>query len=276
MGAIDAVVCIRPFEGSPSMSSTADVITGPARLAGLGAALSSRSYVRRGVPISDEVIRVVLADDHGLVREGLRLLLNSAPDVAVVGEGGDGAEALQVAVRMTPDVVVLDLDMPRADSTCTLAELRRLVPTARVLVLTVHAEQDRLIPLLEAGAHGYLTKDAASKELVEAIRVVAAGEVYVRPAAARLLATAIGPRRGAETPRDRFQRLSSREKHVLRAVAEGYSGAEISRSLGVSTKTVDAYKRRIEIKLTLSHRTEYVRFALDAGVLGQGAPSATR
>jgi two-component system response regulator NreC len=256
--------------------STADGMTDPARLAGLGAALSSRSYVRRGIAVSDEIIRVLLADDHGLVREGLRLLLNSAPDVAVVGEAGDGAEALRVAMRTTPDVVVLDLDMPRGDGTSTLGELLRLVPTARVLVLTVHGEQDRLIPLLEAGAHGYLTKEAASKELVEAIRVVASGEVYVRPAAARLLATAMVPRRGAETPRDRFQRLSSREKHVLRAVAEGYSGAEISRALGVSTKTVDAYKRRIEIKLTLSHRTEYVRFALEAGVLGQGPPIVAR
>jgi DNA-binding NarL/FixJ family response regulator len=251
---------------------SADGTTGSERLAGLGAALSSRAYARRGVAVSDEIIRVVLADDHGLVREGLRLLLNSAPDVAVVGEAGDGTEALQVAKRTTPDVVVLDLDMPRGDGTTTLRDLRRLVPAARVLVLTVHGEQDRLIPLLEAGAHGYLTKEAASQELVEAIRVVAAGEVYVRPAAARLLATAIVPRRGAETPRDRFQRLSSREKHVLRAVAEGYSGAEIARALGVSTKTVDAYKRRIETKLTLSHRTEYVRFALEAGVLGQGPP----
>jgi DNA-binding NarL/FixJ family response regulator len=246
----------------------ADETTGPARVAGLAAALASRSSVRRGVAVSDEIIRVVLADDHGLVREGLRLLLNSAPDVAVVGEACDGAEALQVARRVTPHVVVLDLDMPRGDGTSTLRELRRLVPTARVLVLTVHGELDRLIPLLEDGADGYLTKEAASKELVEAIRVVAAGEIYVRPVAARMLASAIVPRRGAETARDRFQRLSSREKHVLRAVAEGYSGAEISRALGVSTKTVDAYKRRIETKLTLSHRTEYVRFALEAGVLG--------
>ena len=249
---------------------TPDEVTDPVRLAGLAAALLSRASVRRGVAVSDQIIRVVLADDHALVREGVRLLLSSAPDVAVVGEAGDGAEAVRVAVCTTPDVVVLDLDMPRGDGATTLRELQRLVPTARVVVLTVHGEQHRLIPLLEAGARGYLTKEAASKELVEAIRVVAAGEVYVRPAAARLLATAMVPRRGAETPRDRFQRLSTREKHVLRAVAEGYSGAEISRALGVSTKTVDAYKRRIEIKLTLSHRTEYVRFALEAGVLGEG------
>jgi DNA-binding NarL/FixJ family response regulator len=225
------------------------------------------------VSVSNEIIRVVLADDHGLVREGLRLLLNNAPDIVVIGEAGDGIEALRVATRTVPDVVVLDLDMPRLDGGATLVELRRLLPGVRVLILTVHGEHERLIPLLEAGARGYLTKEAASQELVEAIRVVAAGEVYVRPAAARLLATAMVPRRGSETPRDRFLRLSSREKHVLGAVAEGFSGAEIARSLGVSTKTVDAYKRRIETKLALSHRTEYVRFALEAGVLGQMAMS---
>jgi DNA-binding NarL/FixJ family response regulator len=251
-------------------------MTAPARVAGLAAALTSRSSVGRGVAMSDEIIRVLLADDHVLVREGLRLLVKSAPDVAVVGEAGSGAETVQVAMRTTPHVVVLDLDMPRGDGTSTLRELLRIVPTVRVLVLTVHGEQDRLVPLLEDGAHGYLTKEAASTELVDAIRIVAAGQVYVRPVAARLLATALVPRRGAETPRDRFECLSSREKHVLRAVAEGYSGAEISRALGVSTKTVDAYKRRIESKLTLSHRTDYVRFALEAGVLGQGPPTASR
>jgi DNA-binding NarL/FixJ family response regulator len=250
-------------------SSPADPTPEPDRLT----VLSSRASLRRGVALSDEIIRVVLVDDHALVREGVRLLLHGAPDITVVGEAGDGIAAVQVAERTAPDVVVLDLDMPRVDGHATLHELRRVLPAVRVLILTVHGEQERLIPLLEAGAHGYLTKEAASQELVEAIRVVAAGEVYVRPAAARLLATAIVPRRSAETPRDRYDRLSSREKHVLRAVAEGYSGAEISRALGVSTKTVDAYKRRIETKLTLSHRTEYVRFALEAGVLGQGLPA---
>src|SRR5258705_2348777 len=113
-------------------------------------------------------MRVVLADDHGLVREGRRLPLNNAPDIVVIGEAGDGIEALRVATRTVPDVVVLDLDMPRLDGGATLVELRRLLPGVRVLILTVHGEHERLIPLLQAGARGYLTKETASPEPVQA------------------------------------------------------------------------------------------------------------
>jgi DNA-binding NarL/FixJ family response regulator len=121
--------------------------------------------------------------------------------------------------------------------------------------------------MLEAGARGYLTKEAASRDLVEAIRVVAAGEVYVRPAAARLLAAVVAPRPAVKSAMDRFHALSDREQTVLRSVAQGYNGAEIARRLGISTKTVDAYKRRIQDKLGLEHRTEYVRFAVEVGIL---------
>ena len=122
--------------------------------------------------------------------------------------------------------------------------------------------------VLAAGARGYLTKEAASRDLVEAIRVVAAGDVYVRPAAARLLAAAVAPGPAVKSARDKLQSLSDRELTVLRAVAQGYSGAEIARQLGISTKTVDAYKHRIQMKLGLEHRTEYVRFAIEVGILG--------
>jgi two-component system response regulator NreC len=137
-----------------------------------------------------------------------------------------------------------------------------------VLSLTVHAEHEHLLQLLEAGARGYLTKEAASRDLVDAIRVVAAGEVYVRPTTARLLAAAVVPQRSADTARDRFRHLSDRERGILRLVAQGHSGVEIARQLAISTKTVDAYKRRIRDKLGLDRRTEYVRFAIEAGILG--------
>jgi DNA-binding NarL/FixJ family response regulator len=132
----------------------------------------------------------------------------------------------------------------------------------------MHLEQERLLPLLEAGARGYLTKAAASRDLIEAIRVVASGEVYVRPVAARILAGAVVPQITADTAKARFKMLSEREQTILRMVAQGYSGAEIARTLGISTKTVDAYKRRVEDKLGVRHRTEYVRFAMEAGILG--------
>jgi DNA-binding NarL/FixJ family response regulator len=238
------------------------------RFAELAASVAARSYARRGVSVSNEIIRVVLADDHSLVREGIHLLLRGTPDVTVVGEAESGNAAVVLAEQLAPDVVVLDLDMPGGDGVTALRAMQEKLPNVKVLILTMHAEHERLLPLLEAGARGYLSKSAAALDLIEAIRVVAAGEVYVRPAAARLLATAIVPQRTDETAQSRFRALSERERTILRSVAEGYSGAEISRRLGISSKTVDAYKRRVEGKLGLRHRTDYVRFAVEAGILG--------
>lgn len=217
--------------------------------------------------MSNESISVVLVDDHRIVREGLRLLLRSAPDIAIIAEADNGQNAILLAQRFTPQIVILDLDMPGMDGTSALRELQRVAPAVRVLILTMHAEDDRLVELLEMGARGYLTKDAASRDLVEAIRVVASGEIYVRPAAARTLASAVVPHHAAETARGRFKLLSEREQTILRMVARGYSGVEIARELGISSKTVDAYKHRIEGKLGLSHRTHYVRFGIEAGIL---------
>ena len=240
------------------------------RLAQLGASIAGRPYARRGMSVGNEMIRVLLADDHCIVREGLRLLLRSAPDITVVGDAENGPTALSLARQLSPDVVILDLDMPGGDGATALRDIQEKLPGVRVLILTVHAEHERLLPLLEAGARGYLSKAAASLDLIEAIRVVAAGDVYVQPAAARLLAAAIVPQRADDTASSRFRTLSDREKTILRSVAQGYSGAEIARELGISSKTVDAYKRRVEEKLGFRHRTDYVRFAIDAGILGQG------
>jgi len=233
----------------------------------LGARLAAQPYARRGVPMSSETIRLILIDDHAMLREGLRLLLRSAPDIAVIGEADSGKSGLALAKRLAPDIALLDLDIPEGDGMSTLRELGKTMPEVRVLILTMYAEQEKLLPLLEAGARGYLTKEAASRDLVEAIRVVAAGEVYVRPAAARLLAAAVVPERAARTAASRFQALSDRERTILQQVAKGYSGAEIARHLGISSKTVAAYKQRIEDKLGLEHRTDYVRFAIEAGIL---------
>jgi len=238
------------------------------KLARLGASLAARPYARRGVAMGAATVRLILVDDHAMVREGLRLLLRTAPDIAVVGEAGNGVAAVALARRLVPDIVVLDLDMPQGDGMTAVRELGKELPSVRVLILTVHAEQERLVPLLEAGVRGYLTKEAASQDLVEAIRVVASGEIYVRPAAARLLAGAIVPRRAAATAQERFDGLSEREQTILRLVSKGYNGAEIARQLGIRSKTVDAYKRRVEDKLGLEHRTDYVRFAIEAGILG--------
>jgi DNA-binding NarL/FixJ family response regulator len=220
-------------------------------------------------PPHNEKIRVILADDHGLMREGLRLLLQMVPDIDIVGEAESGVSLLPLARRLAPDVVILDLEMPGGNGTVALRELGQTLPEVRVLVLTMYAERERLLPLLQAGAHGYLTKEAASRDLVDAVRVVAAGEIYVRPITARQLATAVVPQCATETAGTRFRTLSQREQRVVRSVAEGYSGAEIARQLGISTKTVNAYKHRIQDKIGLGHRTDYVRFAIEAGILGR-------
>jgi DNA-binding NarL/FixJ family response regulator len=238
------------------------------RLAQLGASLAAQPYVRRGVSMSSQTVRVILVDDHAMVREGLRLLLRAAPDIVVVGDAENGVAAVALAQRVSPDVIVLDLDMPGGGGEAALRELGKALPDVHVLILTMYEEEENLLALLEAGARGYLAKEAASRDLVDAIRVVAAGEVYVRPTTARLLAAAIVPQDTADTTQGRFETLSDREQTVLRMIAEGYSGAEIARHLGISTKTVDAYKRRIHEKLGLEHRTAYVRFAIEAGLLG--------
>lgn len=236
----------------------------------IGKRIGARPYVRRGVPVSSETIRVVLVDDHPIFREGLRALLRSAQDIVVVGEAEDGRAALALLERCVTDVVVLDLDMPGAGGAAVLEEIGRRYPAVRVLILTVYGERERLLPLLKGGAQGYLSKEGAASDLVDAIRVVASGDVYVRPAVARLLAAAVVPKAAADTALSRFQSLSGREQSILRRVAEGYSGAEIARQLGISSKTVAAYKGRIQEKLGLEHRTEYVRFALEAGILKPG------
>lgn len=237
-------------------------------LAGLGASMLERPYARRGVPMGDRMISVVLADDHALVRAGLRALLRgTAPDIQVVGEAGRGDETVALADRVHPDVVVLDLDMPGGDGLTATTALLTLSPAPRVLIVTMHSEESRLLEVLRAGASGFLMKDAAELELVDAIRVVAGGEVYVRPRVARLLASSIRDRATVSEPASRLSSLSERERTVVELIAQGYNGPEIGAQLGISAKTVETYKQRVAEKLGLEHRVEYVRFALEVGLL---------
>lgn len=239
-------------------------------LTSLGAALADRPCSRRGIGQSAEVIRVLVVDDHVMFRDGLKALLRNAPDVVVAGEASDGEEALRTIERSVPDVVVMDLDMPGGDGAAATAAIAAMDRPPKVLVLSMHSEEERLIPLLKSGASGFLSKDAAASELVDAIRAVAAGEIYVRPRVARLLAAGMRPTRrrtAADEARAKLATLSERERAVLCHVAEGYNGPEIGRKLGITAKTVDTYKQRIGEKLGLAHRVEYVRFALTAGLI---------
>jgi DNA-binding NarL/FixJ family response regulator len=216
-----------------------------------------------------DTIRVVLADDHAVVRAGLKAVLGTAPDIQVIGEGSNGREALSLAERLKPDVLITDLTMPDLDGAAvTKAVIEQGLPS-RVLVLTMHAEEEYLVPLLEAGAAGYLVKSAADRELIAAVRSVAHGDTYVRPAAARILARELTRKDPVKLERERYEQLTARERDVLRLVARGYTAPEIGDQLGISPKTVDTYKQRIEEKLGLAHRTEYVQFALKLGLLGE-------
>ncbi len=241
-------------------------------LSEVGRELAGRPYARRGVPARIEPIRVLLVDDHELVRAGLKSLLHACSDICVVGEASNGEDAVGLAMRMRPEVLVMDLDMPDGDGVTATRMIHEAAPEVRVLILTMYTEREKLLPVLTAGARGYLSKSAAERELAEAIRVVAAGDVFVRPAVAHALAESVEepPQRRLDA-RARLGRLSKREQTVVSLTAEGFNGPEIGRQLGITAKTVDTYKQRIEEKLGLSHRSEYVRFALEAELLGAPA-----
>lgn len=224
-----------------------------------------------------DLIRVVLIDDHQIVRAGLKAVLASAKDITIVGEGSTGKDALALAERLDPHVLVMDLSMPEMDGLSATRELHKLnakrlytsgePETRRVLVLTMHTEDEHLVALLEAGAGGYLLKSVADRELVDAVRTVAAGDIYVQPTAARALARGLAKREGTGEERTRFEKLTEREQVVLKMVAEGHTAPEIGEKLTISPKTVDTYKQRIGEKLGLTHRTDYVKFALKLGLL---------
>jgi DNA-binding NarL/FixJ family response regulator len=219
--------------------------------------------------MTGDTIRVILADDHAVVRAGLKAVLSSAKDIEVIGEAKNGVEAVALVERFKPDVVVMDLSMPDLDGTAATKQIVEKGLTTRVLVLTMHAEEDYLVPLMEAGAAGYLVKSAADRELVDAVRAVAHGDVYVRPAAARVLAKNLTKKDPEKVNRERFDQLTQREQDVLRFVAQGFSAPEIGERLYISPKTVDTYKQRIHEKLGLAHRSDYVQFALKLGLLAQ-------
>lgn len=215
------------------------------------------------------MIRVVLVDDHAIVRTGLKAVIGATAGMTVVGEADGGNAALALLAHTPADVVVMDLSMADGDGiTATRAITREGGCGARVLVLTMHAEESYLEPVLAAGASGYLVKSTADRELVEAVRAVARGETYVRPAAERALAQ--GGQRLEErvAERERYEKLTDREREVMQLIAEGYTAPQIGEQLSISPKTVDTYKQRVNDKLGLTTRADYVKLALRLGLLG--------
>ncbi len=212
-------------------------------------------------------IRVLLVDDHAVVRAGLRAVLGSASDIEVVGEAEDGQRAIELVETLAPHVVVMDLTMDGMDGITATRALARRGGSPRVLVLTMHAEAEYLVPVIQAGASGYLVKSAADRQLIEAVRTVARGDLYVLPGAAAILARGIQQKDEQGGLRASYDRLTERERDVLRLIAAGFTAPEIGEQLYISPKTVDTYKQRINEKLGLTHRSDYVQVALKLGLL---------
>ena len=212
-----------------------------------------------------ERIKVLLVDDHAMFRAGIKALIEAAGKVEVVGEASSGDEAVDKVRELKPDVVVMDLSMPGSNGLEATRRIAALELDTAVLVLTVHAEEEYLVPVVEAGASGYLTKTSADTDLLEAIRVVSRGQVFLPPKATTLL---LKQYKAAETDQEvGLKDLSTREQEVLALTAEGFSSREIGKKLFISPKTVDTYRSRIMEKLGLSHRSDLVRFALRVGLL---------
>jgi two-component system, NarL family, response regulator NreC len=213
-------------------------------------------------------VRILLVDDHALLRAGLRALLATEPDITVVGEAGTGEEAIERLSVTAPDLVLMDLSMPGMGGLEATRQITARHPDIRVLILTVHAEEEYLMPVLEAGGSGYVMKQSADTELLGAIRTVAAGNVFLYPTGTRLLTQGFrAPKRSQEMEQDPLALLSERETEVLRFTVEGYTSVEIGEKLHISPKTVDTYRQRFMDKLELHHRSELVRFALQRGLL---------
>jgi NarL family two-component system response regulator LiaR len=212
-------------------------------------------------------IRVLVVDDHAVVREGLRAFLELQDGIAVAGEAADGEEAIEAAVRLAPDVILMDLVMPRRDGVSAMRALRERAPAARVIVLTSYLDEDVLLPALRAGAAGYLLKNAPPQEVARAVRVADAGEALLDPSVAARLVEALAAG-GGDDPLDR---LTPREREVLGLMGQGLSNKRIARALGVSEKTVKSHVGHVLAKLGVADRTQAAVLAVRAGLLDRRA-----
>ncbi len=209
---------------------------------------------------------VFLADDHAVLRAGLKMLIDAQPDLQVVGEAEDGEEAIERIIALKPDLALMDVNMPSLDGLEALRRIKAACPQVRVLVLSMYDDEGYLRRALENGASGYILKKAADSELMAAIRAVARGEVYVYPSLTHLLVNRYLGREESR-PSVAVVELSERELEVVRLLAEGHTSEQVGQRLALSAKTVDTYKARVMEKLGLRSRVDLVRYALRHGLL---------
>ena len=211
-------------------------------------------------------ITVAVADDHAVVRAGLRLLLEREPDIRVVADAANGREAIEVAQRLQPDVLLLDLSMPQCGGLTALPKIKAVAPETRVLVLTMHKDEEYARQVLASGGAGYILKESADEIVVDAVRKVYRGQIYVDSALMGALLSDIIP---APVTHDPWDELSEREQEVITLVAWGYTSQEIAEKLHLSANTVDTYRARAMHKLGLTNRAQLVRYAVRRGLLSE-------
>ncbi|MFZ5822016.1 MAG: response regulator [Chloroflexota bacterium] len=213
-----------------------------------------------------EKICILLADDHTLVRSGIRALLEAEPDFNVVGEAEDGRAAVTLACQLKPDVVLMDIAMPLLNGLEATRQLKQQCPETRVLVLSMHDNEEYIRQALEAGAMGYILKDAATRDLTSAIRSVHRGEAVLSPAITRLVIEDY-LRWGGTRPQDEVDGLSPREREILQLIAEGYTNKQIAEILSISIKTVQAHRNSLMQKLDLHDRGELIKYAIQKKII---------
>ena len=212
-------------------------------------------------------IKLLLVDDHEILRAGLRMLFAAEPDMEIVGQVGSGDEAVQAAQNLAPDVVIMDVTMPGMDGIEATRQIKEIVPDTAVLALTMHEDEQYFFEMLHAGASGYIPKRAAPDDLVSAVRVVSEGNVFLHSTLAKFLMremTNDAPQPAAPIAADN---LTPREKEVLTYIAEGYTNREIAEQLVISVKTVDRHRENIMQKLNLHNRVELVKYAIEKGLI---------
>lgn len=216
------------------------------------------------------MIKILLVDDHAVVRMGLKMLLNTNPEMEVIGEASEGNEGIKKALKLKPDVVVMDLSMPHGkDGLSATTELKKLKPEINILILTMHDDEEYLFRAIQGGASGCILKSAPHDELMSAIESVAKGDAYLHPSATkRLMEEYLGSVK--QDGSDTYNLLSEREKEVLTLIAKGYSNKEIAEQLVISVKTVETHKGNLMEKLQMKTRPELVEYAVKKGLLGYG------
>lgn len=212
-------------------------------------------------------IRVMVVDDHTIVRDGIQSLLSLTPDIEVVGEAVNGREALETARKLLPDVIIMDISMPIMDGIEATRRIHKELPEIKVIILTQYEDSEHVFPIIEAGACGFISKIAASSELISGIRSIHRGDSYLSPSVARLLVESHQQGGSSRRFHEPYEQLTDREREIFKLLAEGHTTQEIAQLLVISPKTVEGHKTNLMAKLDLHNRVDLVKYALRKGII---------